>query len=570
MPTIKFKRGIHSAVTGYTSGQIGEPILDLDNNKLYLGQGEGNNPIPLTVDVNDFVIYNDSGNPGEPGFPNGICHPDDLPTGFTPLPGYDHKTSDTYGNYQFSDGSIMVYRPQTWIKVETDNIVDVKPKSYFVDETAANAAGYFCHSIFKDNSLTKKGIFCDKYIASKNAKGTGYIASSIKNGLPISTAADHNPIADLTACSANAYHECLVAPKARDGVDGAVNGSSIFFCIARQLQSYIAICSLAHGQNSYGTTYCAWYDSTYNYPKGCNNDALGDINDSQVKWESDGYLNCGKTGSAGYGGGEGNIFAKSTDNGQNCGIADVNGLMWEVNIGLTCIATTDSIEDISRASNAVITITSHGILTDATDEDPKFIMITGIGGTGWSALDNKIFTATYVDDNNISIDFDSSAIVDAYDVGTNGGTVTSGTFYKKLDTVQYVDFTSGNSLATDHWGATGVAAMMEEFTPEFLTANGFSQRYGTGANQVLSTNLSGNDFKLLQMGFPIQDGVDSTGTNLFGKDYFYENIQNELCVRSCGSWVRVSYAGVWSVYWSRYRASSDYSVGVRCACYPDD
>jgi hypothetical protein len=327
---------------------------------------------------------------------------------------------------------------------------------------------------------------------------------------------------------------------------------------------------LAHGQNSYGTTYCAWYHSTNNFPKGCNNDALGDNDDSQVKWESDGYSNCGKTGSAGYGGGEGNVFAKSTDNGQNCGIADVNGLMHEVNIGLTCVAVSKNIEDISRASNAVITITSHGILTGATDEDPKQIMILSVTGTGWSALASRIFTATYVDDNNISIDFDSSAIVDAYDSGVNGGTVTSGSFYKKLDTVKYADFTSGTSLSTDHWGATGVAAMMEEFTPEFLTANGFTQRYGSGANQVLSTELSGNDFELLQMGFPIQDGIDSTGTNLFGKDYFYQYIRNELCVLSCGSWSHNSPAGVWTVHWHLDRTHSDSRVGFRCACYPDD
>jgi hypothetical protein len=43
---------------------------------------------------------------------------------------------------------------------------------------------------------------------------------------------------------------------------------------------------------------------------------------------SDGYLNSSKTGSA-------NFFAKTTHNGQNNGIADLKGGMWEIGIGLT-------------------------------------------------------------------------------------------------------------------------------------------------------------------------------------------------------------------------------------------
>ncbi len=164
--------------------------------------------------------------------------------------------------------------------------------------------------------------------AAKNAKGTGYVASSIKNGLPISTHADHNPIAGLTACSGNYYYEAINAAHARDGVDGAINTDSIFFCKTRFVQSLIAMQSLAHGQTVDSAANCAWYDATYNFPKGCNNNALRDVNDNEVLYTSDGYSNCGKTGS-------GVPFAKTTHNGQACGIADVNGLMWEIDLGMT-------------------------------------------------------------------------------------------------------------------------------------------------------------------------------------------------------------------------------------------
>src|SRR5690606_17753495 len=65
-----------------------------------------------------------------------------------------------------------------------------------------------------------------------------------------------------------------------------------------------------------------------NFPKGCNNNALRDANDTSVLYVSDGYSNAAKTGS-------GTPFAKTTHNGQECGVADLNGGMWEVCLGLT-------------------------------------------------------------------------------------------------------------------------------------------------------------------------------------------------------------------------------------------
>jgi hypothetical protein len=135
------------------------------------------------------------------------------------------------------------------------------------------------------------------------------------------------------------------------------------------------------------------------------------------------------------------------------------------------------------------------------------------------------------------------------------------------------DFTSGNSAATDHWGATGVAAMMEEFTPAFETVysgNGFAQRFGSGGNQILSENIFGTAWLLSGIGFPKdKDGIDTTGTNAFGKDYYYQYIRNELCLLSCGSWYHSTNAGVWYVYWYNSRANSYSYVGGRAGLYPE-
>jgi hypothetical protein len=135
------------------------------------------------------------------------------------------------------------------------------------------------------------------------------------------------------------------------------------------------------------------------------------------------------------------------------------------------------------------------------------------------------------------------------------------------------DFTSGDSGATDHWGVTGVAAMMDEYDMVFETTypnNGFTQRMGSGANQVLDEAVSGNGYVLAALGVAKDaDGIDTTGTNLFGKDYFYQYIRNELCVRSGGAWSHTSGAGVGASRWYGRRTHSADYVGFRCACYPE-
>lgn len=503
------------------------------------------------------------GTAGGVGFGVGICPPQLLPDGMVPLAGHDDPTHDDYGNYQYKDGSIMCWIPKYYYLIST-NSVTIKGIDTYANEQDANADNYALHRAFIDNGIEQQGFFVDKYKCSKNAWGSGYIASSIKNGLPISTHVDHNKIADLTACGTNAYFEVIDAAHARDGVDGAVNSSSIFHCVSKFQHAALALLSLAHAQASSATTYCAWYDATYNYPKGCNNDALKDYDEvsngagsgDDLLYTTDGYLNCGKTGS-------GVPFAKSTHNGQNCGVADLNGLMWEISIGVTCIApATHGIEAMSQANPCQITWTGHGLSTN------NYVMISAITQADWSGCKDKLWQITKIDDNNFTIVFDASGFGVAYDAGTDPGTMIKGVFYLAKQATAMKDFDSGNAGATDHWGATGVAAMMDAFIPVFESAGAFAQRMGSGANQVLSEATSGNAWLLTGMGFPKdKDGIDTTGTNAFGKDYYYQYIRNDLCLRSCGGWSNASAAGVWHVYWNHYRTAAASSVGFRAACY---
>jgi hypothetical protein len=317
--------------------------------------------------------------------------------------------------------------------------------------------------------------------------------------------------------------------------------------------------SLAHGQYSQTDTYCAWYNATYNYPKGCNSNTFKDTDDATVTYTSDGYVgnkSC-TTGSA-------SSFAKTTHNGQASGVSDLNGGMYEISIGITAIATSPAIEAWSQAAASVITVTGHGL------SNGDFIQINSVTQADWSGAKDKIWAITKVNDDTFSIAFNSSGFATPYDAGTDAGTITKGTFYAAKTATAMKSFTHTNTLATDHWGATGTAAMMDAFTPPFKSGFAYAMLMGSGTNQVLSEATSGAGWLLTGMGFPRNGtGVDATGTNTFGKDYFYQYIVNELCLFSSAYWSYTSLAGVWASSFNFARSSAYYTASFRLAAYPE-
>ncbi|MDO9585954.1 MAG: hypothetical protein Q7I93_05680, partial [Syntrophales bacterium] len=251
-----------------------------------------------------------------------------------------------------------------------------------------------------------------------------------------------------------------------------------------------------------------------------------------------------------------------THNGQNCGSADDNALIYEISIGATSIATTKAIEAISKAAAAVITITGHGLATG------DIMRIgTAIEQADWVGLNSKVWPVTVIDANTFSVAFNSSGFATAYDAG-DPGTCVLGIFYAAKQATAMKTFTNGVAAATDHWGATGVAAMMDRFAAPFGDGDAFAQRFGSGANQVLSEATSGAGYLLTGAGFPKDaNGIDATGTNLFGKDYCYVYVVDAMCLIVAYYWGNGSPAGVWTVNWSGVRDDSNYSVGFRCGAY---
>jgi len=546
MGKIIFKQGLGINLPVLDSGEGGWLT---DKHKFYIGDGSINHLIGGSA-------VNLIGVAGAAGFGVGIAPAGNVPVGMIPLAGYQDPLDDNYGNYQYRDGSVMVWIPKFYYKIST-NTITIKGIDTYSTTTLANADGYALHRVFIDGGVEKDGFFVDKYMISKNAWGSGYIGSSLKNGLPISTASAHNPIADLTACAGNYYYEMIKAAHARDGVDGAENANSIFFCCSRFIYAALAVLALAHAQASSATTYCAWYNATYNYPKGCNNNVLKDVDDNEVTYITDGYSNCGKTGS-------GTPFAKTTHNGQNCGVADLNGLMYEISIGATCIAATMAITGASKADPCVITVANTAALTTG-----DMIMITAV--VGMTQLNDKLYKITVIDGTTFSLDDINSG---GYTDYGSAGTITYGTFYVAKSATAMKNFTSGNAAATDHWGATGCAAMMDALSAAtvasmFKSGNVLGMKYGSGANQVLDEAISGENWVKTGLG-AIKSGaaVDETGTNQFGKDYYYQYIKNELYLLSCGDWNDSAPAGVWYINWTGSRTDSNGHVSGRFACYP--
>lgn len=270
-------------------------------------------------------IANDIGIAGELGFGVGVTNA--LPQGMSTLVGTGVRGHENYGNYVYSDGSIMCYVPAfcyRWGHPDSPhyathglNACDVKSLTYFGSATAAKAAGYAVHRAFYDDNRLQDGFFVDKYQASNNAG----VASSIKNGIPLSSSSANAPFSGLTGAPANNLAGSIAAAKTR---------GSDFFPTTIFIQRALSLLSMAHAQAATSTAACAWYDAAgvNNFPKGNNNNALRDVNDTSVIYEETGYLTAGKTGS-------GQPFAKTTHNGQHSGVADLNGNMYEVALGLT-------------------------------------------------------------------------------------------------------------------------------------------------------------------------------------------------------------------------------------------
>ncbi|MBK1699747.1 hypothetical protein [Thiococcus pfennigii] len=281
------------------------------------------------------VALNGIGTPGAAGFGVGVfpgVSSELAALGLSPVDGTETVGHASYGNYQRADGSSFCWIPACWFRIGSTaseryatygaNAHDCLPLSAFATVEAANVAGYFRHRALIDGGQVKRGFFYAKYKASQSADGQAAIF--VPNGAPISLTSnsDYTRSQGMPDCSGN-LADAVTLARAYSG----------YSCTSIFQSDYIARLALCHAQAAASATHCAWHDAsgTTNFPKGCNNDALSDVDDAAVS-----YTTAGDPGSAAKGlTGSGAPFAKTTHNGQPCGVADINGVMWEALLGVT-------------------------------------------------------------------------------------------------------------------------------------------------------------------------------------------------------------------------------------------
>ena len=323
--------------------------------------------------------------------------------GLAEMTGTNEYGHDNYGNYIHTNGSIVCWRPKGFYRtghtesplysIYGENSIDIVGTDIFETELEANAAGYILPRCFINNGIEQPGFFQDKYMNSKDGTTS---SKSIFGGVPISltttaTYTNSNGMAGCTGILADA----VVLSKSR---------GSRWNCSTAFMYAWAFMISVAHGQAATSTTDCSWYDPTLttNFPKGCNNNALSDTNDTSVV-----YATAGDSGSASKPKtGATSNFNKTTDNGCANGIADLNGCMWEVSIGITNLGASAT-STTSITNNTIYVLKEsidHADLTggwngandawgDATNLATKYDIITAshaLGSTtGWIYLGNS-------------------------------------------------------------------------------------------------------------------------------------------------------------------------------------
>ena len=318
------------------------------------------------------------GKAGQKGFGVGVYggDPADLTAmGLAPMEGCEDPTSDNYGNYIHTNGSIMCCIPAFCYRlgkatapsysqdgVDALEIKDATKFPQFSHDAVFSSPDFgddwILHRAFVDGNKLKNAFFIDKYLCS-NVNGQ---AASVKN-------------ADRLMCyndSTKTYFTKSISGTiglAYDAITLSRARGYYYSLVTCYQWSAISLLSLAHGQAAKSADACAWYDAnhTTNFPKGATEEYGRDFNDDSIKYTYHSYYNLFvKTGS-------GTPFNKTTHNGQASGVADVAGVCNQLTIG-ACNPTQATVWLMNT------TTTAHEITQDnVVNQKLHTSYLTGIG-----------------------------------------------------------------------------------------------------------------------------------------------------------------------------------------------
>lgn len=313
----------------------------------------------------------------------GICKKP--PVGTIELAGTRDRYSPNYGNYiHVATGSIKVYIPKHYVKITADNQYYVASIYDFADEAAANAAGYFLPRCFVDGGVIIDGYFRDKYPLNGIESG---VAVSKKSLIPLTSS---------RAVAGYGFSDCIGNSQTPTNTLGGAlavaksRGNNYF--ASTVFHDFDLFClTMAHKQalTALDTSMAAWNGVAPYFPKGNNDNALKDVNDTGVVFTTAGNVDYSQRSLTG----SGVPFNKTTHNGQACGITDVNGNMNKVSWGLTSDGTNLYVLKESKTFKDMVDGTSGATHAfDVANYDsigPNPSSFSQIGGTaGWIYLGN--------------------------------------------------------------------------------------------------------------------------------------------------------------------------------------
>ena len=287
------------------------------------------NKAPEAIEVpstDPAAVYGEIG-----GFGAGVAY---MPTiaaslGLTAMDGASERTHENFGNFVDSRNNVFVCIPMMYYKADTNTRIDELMGVPKVEVSYIAKDGYAPFYAFKkSNGEYVPCVFVSKYIMSK---GSDNKPAFVKNADPVSSHGSYNGIQQFSGVEANNI-----------GFFTAIRMLGSNYCLHYAALRFVYyMVAEAHKQKAilrFGTrakvpsSICAYLDIAPYYPKG-NNTNWGDADDTSLKYTRAGSgtyqgssYGVGKTGSA-------NNLAKTTFNGQKCGIADMGGNMWEVDGG---------------------------------------------------------------------------------------------------------------------------------------------------------------------------------------------------------------------------------------------
>ena len=278
------------------------------------------------------------GSAGQQGFGVGVYggDPADLTAmGLTPMEGCEDPTSDNYGNYIHTNGSIMCCIPAFCYRLgkatapsysrDGADALEIKDATKFpqfshdVEFSSPDFGdGWILHRAFVDGNKLKNAFFIDKYLCSHV---NGKVASVKKaDWLMCYSGTDKPYYTGYISGTVGQAFDAITLSRAR---------GDYYSLVTCYQWSAISLLSLAHGQAATSADACAWYDAnhTTNFPKGSTIDKCQDFNDDTIRYTEHSYgKGLAKTGS-------GTPFNKTTHNGQASGVADVAGMCNQWTIG---------------------------------------------------------------------------------------------------------------------------------------------------------------------------------------------------------------------------------------------